>query len=334
VAGGMYEVYVTQGSAASISDDIVVAIGQSGCSGLPASTTVFREAGGNSWEYLGRMKLSAGITVPTLTFTYAGGTLMTGYRMYSDATKYVFLAPPAITNQPQSRAVNQGANATFTVGVTGAAPLNYQWRFEGTNLANATGSSYIRVNAQPGHEGDYSVVITNVAGAVISMEASLVVNIPPRIAVEPENQSLKRGQDATFSVTAEGTEPLAYQWRFQGTNIAGARDSNYTRADAQLSDAGAYAVVVSNMAGAATSGNAMLTVTLPGPSRFQTITVLPDGRARLVITGETGVACAIDGSSNLAGWFELTNLMNSQGLLEVIDHSASNTARRFYRTRQ
>ncbi len=249
IAGGTYDVYVTQGSATSISDDILVAVGQSGCAGLPASTTVFQEPGGNTWEYLGRMKLNAGVTMPTLKFTYASGTLMTGYRMYSDATKYFFLAPPMITNQPQSRAVNQGANATFSAGATGAAPLGYQWRFEGTNLAGATVSSYTRANAQPGHEGAYSVVINNVAGSVTSL-------------------------------------------------------------------------------------NAMLTVTLPAPSRFQVITLLPDGRARLVVSGETGVVCAIEGSSNLASWFELMRLINTNGLLDVIDHSASNASLRFYRTRQ
>jgi len=83
-----------------------------------------------------------------------------------------------------------------------------------------------------------------------------------------------------------------------------------------------------------TSVNAMLTVTLPGPSRFQAITLLPDGRARLVVTGETGVVCAIDGSSNLASWFELMSLINTNGTLDVIDHSASNSSLRFFRTRQ
>jgi uncharacterized lipoprotein YddW (UPF0748 family) len=334
VAGGTYDAYVTQGSASSISDDIFVAVGQSGCTGLPATTTLFQEPGGNTWEYLGRMKLNAAVTTPTLTFTYSSGMLMIGYRMYSDATKYVFVPPPTITNQPQGRAVNQGASATFTVGATGAAPLSYQWRFEGTNLVAATASSYTRPNAQPAHEGDYSVVITNIAGAVTSSEAFLVVNIPPSVGVQPQSQALKRGQDATFFVAAGGTEPFEYQWRFQGTNIAGAWDSTYTRANAQISDSGPYSVVITNLAGSVTSSNAMLTVTLPLPARFQAITLLPDGRARLIVTGETGVACAIDGSSNLASWFELMSLMNTNGTLDVVDQSASNSSLRFYRARQ
>ena len=220
------------------------------------------------------------------------------------------------------------------VGSRGSLPLFYQWRFEGTNLVAATASSYTRPNAQPAHEGDYSVVITNIAGAVTSSEAFLVVNIPPSVGVQPQSQALKRGQDATFFVAAGGTEPFEYQWRFQGTNIAGAWDSTYTRANAQISDSGPYSVVITNLAGSVTSLNAMLTVTLPLPARFQAITLLPDGRARLVVTGETGVACAIDGSSNLAGWFELMSLMNTNGTLDVVDETASNSSLRFYRTRQ
>ena len=88
-------------------------------------------------------------------------------RMYSDATKYVFIAPPqppTITSHPLGKVVNQGASATFTVGATGATPLSYEWRFEGTHLAGATQSSYTRSNAQASHEGNYDVVVTNVAG--------------------------------------------------------------------------------------------------------------------------------------------------------------------------
>jgi len=35
----------------------------------------------------------------------------------------------------QSQTVVQGANATFSVVATGTGTLNYQWRFNGTNLA-------------------------------------------------------------------------------------------------------------------------------------------------------------------------------------------------------
>ncbi len=88
----------------------------------------------------------------------------------------------------------------------------------------------------------------------------LVTNILPTITVQPQNQVVSQGANATFSVTANGTPPLAYQWRFKGTNIAGATANAYTRTNAQPADEGSYSVVVTNSAGSATSSNATLTV--------------------------------------------------------------------------
>jgi len=339
VAGGTYDVSVTQGSAGSISDDLVVAVSQTGCAGLPATTTIFRESGGNTWELLGRMTLNAGVSVPTLTFTYSSGTLNANGngRMYSDATKYVFIPPPqppTITNQPVGKAVNQGANASFSVGVTGATPLSFQWRFEGTNLAGATQSAYTRSNAQAAHEGDYEVVVTNVAGSVTSSVAFLTVNLPPYIGAQPAQQSVWRGQDATFFVTAGGTEPFRYQWRFNGANLAGATESSYTRASAQTNHAGNYSVIITNIAGAITSANAALTVTVPPPPVLQAIASLPDGRLRLALSGTVDAPFAIDASSNLAGWFELMSGILSNSPTELVDDSATNSTPRFYRARQ
>lgn len=339
VAGGSYDVYLTHGNAASLSDDIIVAVNQTNCSGLPATTTIFQQPGGNSWELLGRMNVNPGVSVPTLTFTYSSGTLDTlgNGRMYSDAAKFVFVPPPqppVITNQPLGRAVNQSSNTTFTVGVTGAAPLSYQWRFEETNIVGATSNSYTRINAQPIHEGDYSVVITNVAGAVTSEVAFLVVNIPPYIGVQPQNQSAWRGQDAEFTVTAGGTEPFGYQWRFHGTNLPGATTDSYTRANAQTNHTGNYSVFVTNIAGSVLSSNALLTVNIPPPPQFQSITVLPDQRAQFQLLGTSNLPYAIESSSNLTGWSELMSGTLTNVPTQLTDDSASNAPQRFYRARQ
>jgi hypothetical protein len=242
--------------------------------------------------------------------------------------------PPTITSQPQSRVVSQGANATFTVGATGDTPLTFQWRFGGANLAGATQSSYTRANAQPVHEGDYDVVVTNVAGSVTSHIASLTVNLPPYMGSQPENQSVWRGQDAPFFVTVGGTEPFHYQWRFNGVSIAGATESSYTRQSAQTNHAGDYSVVVTNVAGTITSSNAALTVTVPPPPVLQAIEPLPDGRLRFALSGTVEVPFAIDASSNLIGWFEVMSGILTNSPTELVDDSASNSTPRFYRARQ
>jgi len=169
-------------------------------------------------------------------------------------------SPPNITTQPSSQTVNPGANVTFTVVATGSTPLSYQWRFNGANISGATGSSYTRSNVQTTNAGNYSVVVSNVAGTATSANAVLTVNSPPTIATQPQSQSVIAGNAAAFSVTAGGSTPLSYQWRLDGANLAGATASSFTRNNAQPVDAGNYAVVITNGLGSVTSSPASLTV--------------------------------------------------------------------------
>ena len=58
------------------------------------------------------------------------------------------------------------------------------------------------------------------------------------------------------TVTATGTQPFTYQWRKDGTAIAGATNRTLTLANVTSSAAGAYTVVVTNAQGTATSSSA------------------------------------------------------------------------------
>jgi glucose/arabinose dehydrogenase len=87
------------------------------------------------------------------------------------------------------------------------------------------------------------------------------VNTAPSIVTHPSNATVSEGQPATFWVTATGTAPLSYQWQKNNVAITGATTSSYTISSTQVSDAGAYRVIVSNSAGSAPSNAAQLTVT-------------------------------------------------------------------------
>ena len=94
---------------------------------------------------------------------------------------YVFTlgGKPSIITAPQSQSVGVGSNATFTVTVTGAAPLDYQWRRGGTPISGATGSNYTFSNAQLSDAGSqFDVVVTNSFGAITSQVAVLTVLDP------------------------------------------------------------------------------------------------------------------------------------------------------------
>jgi uncharacterized repeat protein (TIGR01451 family) len=180
----------------------------------------------------------------------------------ADATLTV-ATPPTITSQPANASANVGGSATFSVVANGTAPLTYQWRFNTAPIAGATTSTYTRPNVQAADAGAYSVVVANAAGSVTSADATLAVVTPPAITAQPVSQSVNVSSNATFSVTATGTAPLTYQWRFKAVAIPGATTSTYTRSNAQLTDAGAYSVIVANAAGSVTSADAVLTVVQP-----------------------------------------------------------------------
>jgi endonuclease/exonuclease/phosphatase family metal-dependent hydrolase len=93
-----------------------------------------------------------------------------------------------------------------------------------------------------------------------SIPAGTNDNAVPYIATQPRSQSVVQGSNVTFTVTADGTVPLFYQWRFGGTNIAGATTNFYSIVNVQATNAGDYSVVVSNFIGSITSSVASLTV--------------------------------------------------------------------------
>jgi uncharacterized delta-60 repeat protein len=84
-------------------------------------------------------------------------------------------APPEIAVHPRSQIVAAGSNVTFTVVASGAAPLSYQWRHDGTNIGGATQSAYTLASAQVSDAGTYSVVVTNEVGSATSGDATLTV---------------------------------------------------------------------------------------------------------------------------------------------------------------
>ena len=180
----------------------------------------------------------------------------------------VTMAPvaPSITTQPANQSVHAGQSATFSVVATGTAPLSYQWRRNGTAISGATSATHHTAATGSADNGAvYSVVVSNAAGSISSGNATLTVtaaSTAPSITTQPANQSVHAGQSATFSVVATGSAPLSYQWRRNGTAIAGATSATYRTPATSNADNGAvFSVVVSNAAGSISSGNATLTVT-------------------------------------------------------------------------
>ena len=118
--------------------------------------------------------------------------------------------------------------------------------------------------------GNYTAVVafsnvTSGIGQTRQFTLQVVPSVPPTIVTQPANQTVFVGFPASFSVTAGGTPPLAYQWQFNTTNINGATNTSLTLTNVSFSEAGSYSVSVTNTYGATNSANAVLTVNPPPP---------------------------------------------------------------------
>ncbi len=85
------------------------------------------------------------------------------------------LGAPEILTQPASQSVFPGQSTSFSVSVSGATPLRFQWLLNGNIVTNATSATLNLNNIQTNQAGLYSVRVTNQFGAVISSSALLTV---------------------------------------------------------------------------------------------------------------------------------------------------------------
>jgi hypothetical protein len=84
----------------------------------------------------------------------------------------------------------------------------------------------------------------------------------PSITTQPRGLLVNPGNDANFSVSAIGTPPFQYQWRFNEVDLAGATSVSLVVTNVHAAQTGDYSVVVSNDYGSVTSTVAVLSVTL------------------------------------------------------------------------
>jgi hypothetical protein len=152
--------------------------------------------------------------------------------------------------------------ARFAVTATGSPPLTYQWMKNGTSIPGATASNYQTPPATGLDNGSqFAVLVSNSGGNVTSANATLNVNLPPSISVQPRDTTVVVGRSASFAVKAIGKAPLTYQWMKNGQPIPDTNAPSYRTPPATRSDDGAtFSVAVTNSLGSTTSNNAILTV--------------------------------------------------------------------------
>jgi hypothetical protein len=231
--------------------------------------------GGGRWEQplLAHFGLRDATNVDTLRIEWPSGTVQEFYditpKQHLTYTEPARLDPPTIIQQPADLAVPLGATAVFQVTAS-PGPLAYQWWFNETVLLSATNRALTITNVQPADGGGYSVVVTNVSGAVTSRVATLQAGgVSPQLTPTGSFQdtAAELGMPFAFSVSASGDAPLAFQWYLDGQSLAGQTGSTLNLASVQSSDEGDYTLTVTNAFGSVAGGPAHLW-TVPSTTNF------------------------------------------------------------------
>ena len=126
-------------------------------------------------------------------------------------------AAPLILVQPSDRLLRLGGSYLNSVEAESPLPVRYQWRRDGQDLPGATNAT-VRIEDVPfGLAGVHQVVVRSDGGSITSAPALVTVAQPPTILVQPVGQMTVAGGQASFSVAVEGTRPLSFRWRQNGT---------------------------------------------------------------------------------------------------------------------
>lgn len=133
----------------------------------------------------------------------------------SNALVTVLDSAPYFLTQPTNRAGFLGGTVSFTLGARGSTPLSYQWRFNGTNIPGATGTTLSFSSLRNDQAGFYTVAVSNAFGVVISAKAELSVsqvavwggsasmtNVPPGLT---NLIAISAGEDHLLALKADGT---------------------------------------------------------------------------------------------------------------------------------
>jgi hypothetical protein len=176
---------------------------------------------------------------------------------------YTINPATVITTSPVSAAVCVGGSQNFSVVATGTGTLTYQWQKNGVNItgnATALTNQLTLSSVGAGDVASYTVVVTGTCSSATSAAASLTLNTATSIGTQPVAVTQCATTTAVFTVVASGQGTLTYQWRKDGSPLAGETAASLSIANISLANAGNYSVVVTGTCGAVTSSNASLTV--------------------------------------------------------------------------
>jgi hypothetical protein len=150
---------------------------------------------------------------------------------------------PFIVQNPAGTNAQAGSTFSLKVVADGTAPLFFQWRHQGNDLADHKNLSGVHTdtltfhNLQPSQMGTYAAVVSNAYGAVTSAPAHVIVLDNPRVVLLGDGQGLTGHIGGVISLpinmTALGDEhALQFSLNYDPTILGNPRVTNGAQAAA------------------------------------------------------------------------------------------------------
>ncbi len=182
-----------------------------------------------------------------------------------DSTANVFLtvnrSTTIITHPVALTTLCSGTSLSLSVSA-GGTNLTYQWKKNGIDLNNQTGSVLSLNNPSVNDSGNYTCVVTGSCGTLTSNLARVNVNQSNIIITQPVAvQNVCVGTNVILFVGATGTN-ISYLWKRNGSSIGSSNNDTLVRNNVTIAaDTGIYTVEVSGSScPAVTSSQARINV--------------------------------------------------------------------------
>lgn len=191
------------------------------------------------------------------------------------------LAQPVIpVNNIADYSANPGESVVLAFHTEGNLPAIFEWYRNGVILETTDKPELLLPTLTPEDYGTYTVIIRSEGGFIHTTSFQLnPKGRGPQILLHPESQTITREMPLRLVGYVDATAPISYQWYKNGEAITGAKQTTYTRTQADLEDAGWYHLEVSNNHGKAKSKVSIvqvnqenelleLDIQRPSPTRF------------------------------------------------------------------
>jgi len=201
---------------------------------------------------------TGGTTSATAAGTYSANVTGTGNFSGTASSSWTMAkASQTITfSNPGTQAV--GTPLALSATASSGLPVSFTVTSGPATVSGATatftGAGSVTITASQAGDANRN------AAANVSQTFSVSAAPPPTISQQPQSQTAATGTTVTFAVTPAGTGPFTYQWKKNGTALAGQTAATLTLTNVQTTDAAGYTVQVTNASGTTLSNVAWLPI--------------------------------------------------------------------------